>query len=490
MLKKTLLAAAVVAMTLPSLVFAADAVEAPLQLSAGMELNYDEGLSTKEFGRLYFTEGPFTLIAALSMNGDGKYAPAEASVPGGEFYGQYFMMDEGGLEFASGNLSLKAGRFPHFDTIDSPYSLFVNSLGHSALLGQVRYDNGRFAYESRWVGLNHNSSISTKAWDEFWNAYSPSSDGFPERGANIKTYSMTYGRLRFGLQDAAVYTGKYFDPEYFLSPVPGYFIQYVRGTSGRPWATNENDNSIIGFFVNWKEPERSEYYFQFLMDDFNVPILSDSAFPNQLAWAFGGKWSTRFGKIGIHHAGALKYTFMPNTSTDGNASSMAYGYTYYPDTSYLHGSDLYEISVEDNLLGYKHGENNAALQIDYQNRFAGFDLGASVEFMVAGANSPANPWHDAGYHSNEGTKWLDDAVLQKSVEFSFKVGRDFGALKAYASLNLGYIWNVLKLSDVDTSADRYDRSLIDQHVMIWKPSADNKAILACTLGARYVFGLK
>ncbi len=121
-------------------------------------------------------------------------------------------MEEGGIFSKIGTLSLKAGRFKHYDVVDSPYSLFVNSKGISSNIMDIAWDDGFFSYESRWIELNHDSSQNTDAWNF--------NGGFPERGANIKTFAFRIGEMRFGFQDAAIYSGKNFDPEYFLNLFP------------------------------------------------------------------------------------------------------------------------------------------------------------------------------------------------------------------------------------------------------------------------------
>jgi hypothetical protein len=165
----------------------------------------------------------FQIIGKLSANTDGKYAPALFG--SGEFFGTYFMLDEGGFKSTLGPVSLEAGRFRHFDTVDTPYSLFINGRGLAAPILDIDYDDGHFFYESRWIGLNSGSTMATPAW--------PS--GFPDRGANVKNFGFHIGDMRIGFQDLAVYCNEVFDPAYFFLPIPMYFTQYFRGTGGRPW---------------------------------------------------------------------------------------------------------------------------------------------------------------------------------------------------------------------------------------------------------------
>ncbi|MFA6506946.1 MAG: hypothetical protein WCT14_12630 [Treponemataceae bacterium] len=480
---------------------AAETVVKPsLDFGLGLEGGYDAdiGFWNMGYGRLFFKDGPFSLIAHLSFNNDKKYSPAHANTTEGSIGGYYFFMDEGGLAYDGKNLSMKVGRFRHYDQIDSPYSLFVNSEGITANLGQVRYENENFIYESRWVELNHRSGVGSPAWNAYWKAKEDdpttttvdetTSTGFPDRGVNLKTYALKFGSMRFGLQDTAVYSGTNFDAEYFVNPIPSYFIQYMKGTGGRPWATNQNDNSTIGLFWDWKREDGSRYYAQYLMDDFYIPYLSKYLYPNQMAWAFGGSWKTDYGTFGFHHGGALKYTFQSNTvnSDDSDAREMAYGYTYYPDTAYYSdGTTVVALDITDNSFGFKYGENSAAFQVDWQNRFAGAYLKAALEFVLAGSNSAANPWHDGTSEEGLPTSWLADDVLQKTIAVNVNAARKFGDFDVSLALKAGYTFNTLAL--VDPSDVATTSSTIDQYSKIWKASQNNAPIFAFTLGVRYVF---
>lgn len=477
-----------------------------LDLSAAVEAGWEGKLFTRETGRAEFSDGTFSVVAGLSLSNDGKYKPSHANTAEGTFFGNYFVMDEGGVLFSKGGISLRAGRLRHFDQVDSPYSLFVNGLGHAANLAELRYENDFFVYESRWVELNNRSSVNSPAWDAYWakrNEYdhprapgdttprpAPRS-GFPDRGANLKTYAFKLGGMRFGFQDAAVYTGLNFDAEYFLNPIPQYFIQYAKGTAGRPWSTSQNDNNLIGLFWDWEREDGSDYYAQYLMDDFWIPGAK-YVYPNQMAWAAGGRWDTRFGRFGLHHGGALKYTFQANSMRGTTPTSLgseeedSYGYTYYPENEYGPAGDLLPISISDSALGFLHGENSGALMVDWSHEVADFGLSGSLELLLAGANSAANPWHDETAEEGLKTEWLY-GDLQKSAVLKLRAERSFGAFDFFVALKAGYVWNVLELSSPTGVPD--GASEIDKKARIWRPSANDKSVAAVTIGARYVFGV-
>ena len=95
-------------------------------------------------------------------------------------------MESGGVAYRSGNLTFRAGRLPHYDYVDSPYSLFINGDGLTADLMEAIYDDGRFLYSTRWIGLNHNSDAVTTVMHPDVHM---TNTGFPERGANLHTFA-------------------------------------------------------------------------------------------------------------------------------------------------------------------------------------------------------------------------------------------------------------------------------------------------------------
>ncbi|MHB0896449.1 MAG: hypothetical protein ACYC1A_02730 [Spirochaetales bacterium] len=433
--------------------------------------------------------GYFGFLGKLRGDTNQKYGPELADIPGGDFFNIYGFMEEGGVFSKIGSLSLKAGRFRHYDVVDSPYSLFVNSNGISSNIMDIAWDDGFFSYESRWVELNHDSSQSTPTWDF--------NGGFPERGANIKTYAFRIGEMRFGLQDAAVYTGKNFDPEYFLNPLPQYFIQYIKSTGGRPWTTGRDENDIMGFFWTFDRPGAFSLLAQVLIDDFNVHFLfPDTTWnPWQAAFNLGGRLETSdAGTFSLYVAGATKYTFEPSEMNGAVPNDeqiiCSYGYSYYPETRFDYDWQTASfqpgaIAIEDNMIGYKYGENNIAIQVDWQGKSSGFDIKANAEFRLAGANSPANPWHDLLDNPLDGTHWLDDAVLEKRIMVGFSASRDFGSWTLGLSVLSGVAFDAMELR-APTVADAPGVSLADSRIWIYEPVAGNtKMLLKLSLGASY-----
>lgn len=464
-------------------------------------LLFSFGLDAKYFG----------VSGSIKADTNDKYGPELADIPGGDFLGLSAIMEEGGVYSSFGNLRLRAGRFRHYDIVDSPYSLFVNSTGIPANIIEIEWDDGFFSYGSRWIELNNDSTQDTDAWGLATYAGTQSGidklgeglSGFPDRGANIKKYVFKLGNMRFGIQDAAVYTGKSFDPEYLLNPLPQYFIQYIKATGGRPWATGRDENNLLGFFWTLERPGEYSLLAQVLIDDFNLHfILPDSTWnPWQAAFNLGGRLHTRSGAFGLFVAGATKYTFEPSEMYDSASKvwseqvACSYGYSYYPETRFdkdwkTAGFQPGVIAIEDNLIGYKYGQNNVAVQTDWQGKLAGFDAAAEAEFRLAGANSPANPWHDLTNDPQDGTHWLDDSVLETRIMLGASMARSFGDWSFSLALRGGVAFNAMELRK-PTVATSTSVAPADSDIWIFEPVAGNtKYLLSLSIGARYRWNLR
>ena len=428
----------------------------------------------------------FEALGRLSAGTDGKYDAALAG-SGKLVGGTYYTIDEGGLKSELGPVALEAGRFRHYDSVDTPYSLFINGRGLSAPIADIDYEGGRFFYETRWIGLNYDSAETTPAWP----------GGFPDRGASYKVYGLRLGDMRFGIQDSAVYCGRYFDAEYFLSPVPMYFTQYFLATAGRPWAESRNDNDMVGLFWDWDRPDGLGLLAQVLVDDFNVHWILPSTpdFPWKLAFSLGARKATGLGTFALYLAGATEYTYEGQEMTAANQGEMAYSYTYYPDTVFDHdwqassySGNLAPISIEDNLVGYQYGENNLALRLDWKGKLAGNDLGAYLEFRLMGSNSPANSWHDLVSDPLNGTRWFADSSLEKRFVLDLTGSRRIGAWRLFGELETGAAIDALRLRDPTYTAGAADA---DNYVYIFGPVAGQvDPILRLSLGASYSVDLK
>ena len=199
-----------------------------LDLFLGGSGGYSSGYQDDSFvlnagGGLSYSDETFALIAEVYLRKDGIYSGTSANTATGGMGGFYFRMEAGGVAYRTGNLFLRVGRLPHYDYVDSPYSLFINGNGLTSDLLEVTYDDGRFLYSARWIGLNYNSDqnmFDLAPIDGVRDSYP-----FPDRGANLHTFAVRIGDMTFGIQDTIVYVGRFFDFEYFISPIPAYVIQ-------------------------------------------------------------------------------------------------------------------------------------------------------------------------------------------------------------------------------------------------------------------------
>lgn len=468
--------------------------QARLGADFSVEGQVDDGLaSSKEVIALWTRSSLLDLTATASINSDGKYGADIANFRNThDFFHTYVLMEEGYTALHLSPVDFQFGRLRQQDAFVSPYSLFVNSQNPSAVGAVLSYHDSVFSYESRWIRLNDRSNMGVDA-PPAWNTTNGGPGGFPDRGANIKTLTFTLGHQKFGIQDAGVYTGRSFDLEYFVSPMPEYFTQYFYGTAGRPWTTNSNENNLIGFFWTWDDP-RFRVGAQVLIDDFSLHFMLPAQVPNnpwKAAWTVGAELPTWAGTFGLHHAGALKYTFEPIDASAGTEAGSAYGYTLFPDTRYGTQSTYRPFAIEDNALGYLHGENNLAVMLTYKNSWnRTFFASSALEVVLAGSNSPANPWQDAVGSFEVGTHWIDDPVLQQSVVWSADLRWNLGDWQFYLLSKLGGIWHVLELQDaVIPGGVTGSTSNLDRYVQIYKPSNDNKLVAMAALGVTYHWNL-
>lgn len=412
---------------------------------------------------------PVRITGEMSFQNDEKYGVAQADY----WLGFNATINQGGIELAHGPFRVQAGRFRHHDAVASPYSLVVSSQPLSALLVDLSFETDRLFYTTRWLDLNRSSAL-----------------GYPDRGANIRTYGVRFDALRVGFQDVLVYAGRRFDFEYLANPVPGFFLQYVKISAGAPWTETGNDNSIIGFFADYTVPGIYGYG-QILIDDINTnAILYPESYqnPSKIGWSLGGRYRLPVGTLGFYHAGATKYTFQAyGGGSVGAASDEKYGYTYYPAVEYEVDGEPRAIEPEDNYIGYRNGENNVAFLADYTARFDPVDLLASLELVVTGSQSPANPWHQytTWQQGGDGAKLLDDERLETELTARVRADLPRERWSVFADLELGFVANELELVDVP---DEY-RSEPNNSIRYFAPGEADRFFARLEIGGAYRFTL-
>jgi hypothetical protein len=456
---------------------------------------YKTGFLSDEIrGILDYDDGFFDFTIDFSLLNDDKYGTDSVFL-----LGHYFDFNDCTAGFAYGDLSLSGGRGIHTDVVDTPYSVYISSAEIPSLFLDLAYDSERFLYETRWIELNARSR----------NTYTGTDIAYADRGMTYKVFALNMGDLRFGYQDAYVYLNRSFDAESFLCPLPMFFLELIKTAAGRPWREVNNPNSLMGFFVDIKKPD---WYFesQLLVDDINasalkyilgdlIPALNNIENLSKLAWSAGGRYRFPFGTIGFYHGGATKYTFEATYTSKSNPSwydeetapyysVLPYEYCYYPATTYFSGSTERTISYIDSYIGYKYGENNIAFLVDYENVFFGgtkyeFDLYGSLEYVISGSKSPANPWHeyDSWLEIEVPVELLSDDVLEHTLALTVSASKRIGAWGFSLYAELGYVWNELGL--VETEAGSAEPK-------IWRPiEGSDRFISGVSLTASYLIDL-
>lgn len=466
----------------------------------------------------------FDLLIDWGITGDGKYSSEES------YYGdRYLAMYDTRIDIhdPDGGFNISAGRGPHKDVVDSPYSVFINSTDIPAFHIDFSYKNDLFFYTTRWVELNANSMyqyLEGSVSDPFgldndtgiYDAWNPYSGEWLDKGANYKTFGINLDNWRVGFQDVVIYIDRSFDAEYFFNPMPQYFVQLINTAFGRPWSQAGNAKSYVGFFA-----DRSEYdsYFaiQLLLDDLNASFFpgfdQSSAIKTKIAWSLSGWKDFEFGRIGLYHGGATKYTFEATYTAHHYEmfiddpgfiaipySIFPYEATYVPATQYTtEDGEVMAIDYTENYVSYKYGENNIAFMVDYQKllyRDTPFEFGlySSLEWVLNGAKSPANPWHEyySGTQDDAKISLLDGTVehllristaIRKPVSNSFVLNLDLIA---------GIAINAMKLVDVppvDSDVVDYDGSWDEPKIYV--PQSDLvEPILKVTIGGTWHLPVK
>jgi len=140
----------------------------------------------------------FWINLDASLNNDEKYIyePWQDVT----MFGYYYLLKEG---YIGVNLNKKTtitvGQIIPKDEIDSKYSLFFNNqteIGKYSV--NFDYEGEKFFYKSNWMLLNKDSALE-----------------YQDRGLNYKTYGITLGNFKIGLQDIIIYKNRIFDPYIF-----------------------------------------------------------------------------------------------------------------------------------------------------------------------------------------------------------------------------------------------------------------------------------
>ena len=437
--------------------------------------------------------------------------------------GRYVYINDAYVDLDLDRFYLKAGRSTQKDVIDSPYTLFVNSEPHPATQIEAKYEGDFFFYTTRWVSLNNNSEhtywgygpgatpfITGLENDDFNSDY-PDGVYWLDRGSNFHVYGLNLGDWSFGLQESAVFLHDDFNAELFFSPMIMYLTQLVVNGGAKPWNELANSKHVMGFFAN-RTTEDSYFGSQILVDDLNlsfIPGIDTNDNHTRLAWSVGGSKDFDFGSLGFYHAGATKETFASTYTHDDTKeydnydtdqvpvyySSRPYSYTYYPAVQYsLEDGTPMPIDYTRNYIGYKYGENNLAFLADYSNDFMlrtskQFSVYASLEYVLNGAKSPVNPWHEYDDWADvPGSFTLLDGTIEHIISAKARLDKPlpfFGEVFSFfIDLELGMAFNAIALEPASVGTETTEP-------WIYRPQeGDHEPIFGLTIGAAYLWKLK
>jgi hypothetical protein len=437
---------------------------------------YDSGALGLSFASDYVDFG-----FAFHFANDGKYTPTDFWMNG--IGNQYFLLDNGYTRLHAAGLAFESGYLQATSSIDTPYEVFLNPDGHTALGMVLSYENAYFQYESRWIGVNIRSSNPY--------GYGPApTDTWQDKGVNYRLIAVKFGGgFRVGYEESSVYL-RTFDPNYFFSPLPSILTNSIltQGTNPFTQGNGQNDNSLMGLFSDYKSgPLYAEA--QLLIDDINLNFLFPSFYsPNlsKLAWSIGGKYTFPFGTIGFWHGGATAHTYAATYSSATNDNTIPYEYMYYPVVQF-NGNPM---DPRDSSVGFPWGENALAFKITFDTDFLqgspwAFGLSTSIEYVINGSKSPDNPWHQYNAPSDipERVQLFDvfgPEVLNNILIFHAGVSKRFGSLEARVAVDIGGDFNALGVTPV---AD----STTNPPPLLAAVPGLNYLILDLVLAVRYTF---
>lgn len=435
-----------------------------------------------EGGAAYKSKG-FTFDMLLKADTSGLYTQPFH----GNFFGNFdVQIAHGFISYENEYLNLTAGSKPSIDVVNSPYSLFINGSGVTIPGLTLTYLNEHFMFHEQWMLLGKDSVYD-----------------WPDRSAVFKTYAVKINKLRLGFQDSAVAAGTIFDPLDALIPAPSFLIQYIALAPGRPWTADisipgTNKNSIMGFFADYTA-DTWYAYSQILVDDLDMNRFFDpngTLNPDKLAFSLGGHYDTQTGsRLSAYVGLSQKYTFQ--AFGDSHTNTM-YGYTRWPVTAFGPINGVWqEIPIEDNMIGYKNGENNLSIQLGWEGHlfdgsktFKELKSKFTCEFSLTGAQSPGNPWHEYawwqeavnGQNGILATEFLDGR-LRTRIRLRADSTMPLGKFLLNLGFSLGYEWNSMVLEPVIGGIENIN----DQPIL--RPGNEGKFLGSLSLSVKYMFSL-
>jgi hypothetical protein len=233
-----------------------------------------------------------------------------------------------------------------------------------------------------------------------------------------RNYSLKpFDNLRFGYEEAMLFFGRSIDYLYLLSPAPFMTTEIVQVEENGPWENKTlNDNGFMGLFFEF-DNEQLRIFGETLVDDFFPEQLFDEANKKEgsvqkVAWNIGGHYDiNNSARIGAEFAGATRYTFQASAHS---TTVPPYAYTHYDEEKWQ------DLPIEYNMLGYKYGENSAALDLFYKYSQESWDFESHYEFVCFGNREPFREEKNTG----SGFIWLEDPVLEQQHKIKFFLNMD------------------------------------------------------------------
>ncbi|MGC9214930.1 hypothetical protein [Athalassotoga sp.] len=330
----------------------------------------------------------------------------------------YWYINNAYFDYSSPNLSVDLGRMDFIEGPENYYHLFLDdNAGPFNGISIEATVNKFFTFKQDMILLNDINPRSLY-WREF--VFHPTS------------------KLSIAYEEAILFM-RYFDPWYAFIPLPYAAIEVLRETPS-PWAQNTslNDNAFAGLWANYNFSDTTRVYSELLIDDFDMNMFFPGKFqnPNKIAWLIGGQ--TNIGQLQLigEFAGATAYTF---ESTTGEPD---YSYLAYPSWN----------NIDQNMIGYKYGENNAAVKVGLNYPISLGDLSSGILSFTytnvhLGVRTPLVPWH--GTSEPQGTYWLNDPVIETMNKFCLSAQMNFGNLIVEPALKYDNIQNVNLQSGVN-----------------------------------------
>lgn len=401
-----------------------------MEISLGLDFKNDQVYRQDYYDRLELTV-EIPVGERLNYVLDGSFAHDGLRKCGWEdaLLDQYWDTRSGYLEWDGKNANLRLGLQPFSAGLGNKYKLFLRD--------DICSFNG---LEINWNPVPWFSFNDQLVLVRFAPSSVSSTDGDENFAKNVYYRSYTFGPFKnfsLGFQEAILFIDRNFDPWYAFSLIPYTAVQELRHMVG---AEEEiNDNAMVGAFIEYSRPE-FRGYFDFLLDDLNGnAFLRPDASPtvNKLAFDLGMEMKFKDFKLSIEGAMSSAYVF------ERTSSDRPYEY------SKGEGDVMDDYIVEENMLGYRYGENSASFFAKAEH-----PSGIFIEFenVWLGNRTPWDPWH--GEETYEpGTSFLLGGVVEKRrlFEVGYKGNHEFKFLDFSYELYGGLVTRELNGSGADNT---------------------------------------